>query len=216
MNLHGAELSRRPTRLSRVHRLSSVELESVSMMVRERYFVPHWEALDATGQPVPPPKAHGGRIPLKPADYLQLFIVDEGAPERGAFVSDILRFRPVPTRLLCEIARLMVRAKQREIALARQEAVARERERWSHSEVPLDRDGEARLRRKLKEIEKKFPKPNYQQEFKWILASWGVYFGTPSRTSLHRLSAGTDRRKLYAHILRIHLWKRRAFRFLTP
>jgi len=53
------------------------------------------------------------RTPLKPADYWQLYIVDEGAPERGHSCPTFC-VQTSANRLLCEIARLVARAKQRE------------------------------------------------------------------------------------------------------
>lgn len=199
---------------SRVYKLSAADLDKVARLIHERYFVSHW--IPSTVEPIPPPRAHGGRSRLSPPDFWQLLIVDEGAPERGALVDHILRRSTIPARLLCELARLKARVRQREVARERSQALQIEREKWEGSMAVLDQDGRARFNRKLREIARAFPRPDYHKEIASSLREWGLYIGSPSRVTLHRLSAGLNWRQLAAHILRIHRWGKRAFRFITP
>lgn len=207
-------MSRRSLAQSRVHKLSSADLEEIAGLVHARYFAFHWVV--ASDQPLRPEPGHGGRVPVTPPDVWQLFELDEGAEEKGVQLDDLLRLKTVPGRLMCELARLKARAKQREVTRARNQVLRAERVKWEGSLPSLDDDGRERFNRKIRDIKQNFPRPNYQREIASCLRAWGVYKGIPSRVTLHRLSAGLGKRQLYAHILRMHLWKRRAFRFILP
>ncbi len=189
---------RHPARSS-VHQLSERALGRVARKILARYFASKW--VERTGSLVPKARTHGGRLGLKPPDPWQLLEQNQDN-QYGQLLSEIVRRKNIPGRLLCELARLQARATQRKTECARKKAIEAKRKEWETCD--LDKEGRARLARVIQTIEDDFPKPDYRQLVASCLRKWDQRAPAPSRASLHRLAAGVGRRELHAYILSIH------------
>ncbi len=184
----------------RIYTLSTAALDRVARRILTRNFGPPTldkqtgNVLERRRAVASKARTHGGRPGLTAADFWSLFELDDGN-NSGALLSELLRYKNKPGRLLCELARLKAAPKAR---------AARRRARNALAGRLKTCKSERDLPGIYEWVKKCYPIPRTGDLIAKFLREWGLYSSAPSRAALHRWAAGTDIQELHVEILRIH------------
>lgn len=180
--------------------------------------------VEASGEIVPDGRKHGGRVPLRRPDLWQLLennivrvnnqlIQDsafnttallEAAAQKGVAMIDAQRRKARVFAVLCELARLRGRARQREAKAKLAKALRREWDAWRSSQEEIDPKGRSRRDRRIANIRAENRVPKHSEVVAQTLREWGIYYRVPNPATLRRLRGDVSERDLHAKILRLH------------